>query len=449
MRHRTHGVHPSSPAPDTAATPLVAGLLRAGLTALAETDTAVLKLAEQELEQQRGRLNLVAASSPTLPAVQAAQALGLSAVTAEGYPGRRFHPGTESVDEIERLATGHAESLFGADHANVQPLSGSSANLALLYGLSEPGRPVLAMDLTHGGHLSHLARPASASRHLKAAYYRVADDGRLDLDDLRRQARAVRPNLIICGGSAYPRFLDFAAFRSIADEVGALLMADISHVSGLVAAGLHPSPVPHCDVVTTSTYKQLCGPRGGLILRGPASGVTAATVDRLVFPGFQGTADFGAIAAKAVAFAHARRPEFRTAMERVTRFARIFAEAFTSHGLALVGGGTDTHMVLVDLGSGDVTGRSVSDALERVGILANKNLVPNDPRPAHETSGLRIGTNHLAFLPIDDQDVRDLADAVAAAVADLRCGGTADRSPAWHRLGSLASALADAREPAL
>lgn len=423
------------------ATPLVTGLGRQGWNALAESDPDVVALAERELARRAGQLNLVAASSPTAPAVQAAQALGLGALTAEGYPGRRFHPGAEVVDEVERLAIDRAAGLFGADHANVQPLSGSAANTAMLLGLLDAGDTVLSMELSHGGHLSHAARPASATRHLAAAYYGVGADGALDLDHVRERALAVRPAVLVCGGSAYPRTLDFAALREVADEVGALVLADISHIGGLVAAGLHPSPVPHCDLVTTSTYKQLRGPRGGLVLRGESSRVPAGKIDRMVFPGFQGTPDFGAIAGKAVALGAASRPQFRTAMHRVVRFARLFAEEFVERGLRLVAGGTDTHMVLVDLSGGSATGRTVSEALERVGILANKNLVPHDPRPASETSGLRIGTNHLAFMAIDDRDVRELAGEIAALVTAMDLGRLPEQCPAWRRLGEFAAVL--------
>ncbi|TQF06813.1 serine hydroxymethyltransferase [Kitasatospora acidiphila] len=411
------------------------------LDALAASDPAILKLAERELARQRSHLNLVAASSPTSPEVLVTQALGLSALTAEGYPGRRYHPGTEVIDEVEQLAVERACALYGADHANVQPLSASMANLALLFGILRPGDAVLSMELSHGGHLSHASRPASSSKHLTADYYQLGPDGTLDLDRVREQVLALRPKVLICGGSAYPRTIDFAALRAIADEVDALVLGDISHISGLVAAGRHPSPFPHCDIVTTSTYKQLRGPHGGLILRAPGSRLSAAKLDKFVFPGFQGTPDFGMIAAKAVALGAAQRPEFGAAMDRVLRFAKLFAEAFLDRGVRLVGGGTDTHMVLVDLSGGAATGQTVSTALERVGILANKNLIPGDPRSAQETSGLRIGTNHLAFLHIGDREVGELAADIAELVACLTKGTAAEQCPSWPRLTEHASAL--------
>lgn len=435
-------------AADTAGTGrLLESLTRTGLSVLAGSDPSLRKLAERELSRQRAQLNLVAASSPPSPDVLAAQALGLSALTAEGYPGRRYHPGTEVIDAVERLAIERAKLLFGADHANVQPLSGSAANLAVLFGLLEPGDSVLSMELSHGGHLSHAARPASTTKHFGAAYYRLGADGTLDLDHVREQARAVRPAVLMCGGSAYPRTIDFPSFRAVADEVGALLIGDISHISGLVATGIHPTPFPYCDLVTTSTYKQLRGPHGGLVLRGPGSRVPGGKLGTWVFPGFQGTPDFGMVAAKAAALGNALRPAFAVAMERVARFAGLFADAFTARGLRLVTGGTDTHMVLVDLSDGSATGRTVSRVLEQIGILANKNLIPNDPRPASETSGLRIGTNHLAFMDVDDQDVSRLARGIADLVAELSRGGGADRHPgcpALHRLEEHAAAMVSA-----
>jgi glycine hydroxymethyltransferase len=387
----------------------------------AEPDLAALAAAE--IHRQRDELNLVAASSPTLPRALVMQALAFSAVTAEGYRGRRYHPGARVVDEVETAAKRRAELVFASPHANVQPLSGSAANLAVLHGLLDPGDRVLAMSLAHGGHLSHVSRAASSSKRIPAAYYGIEGDGRVDREALTAQAKVVRPRLIVCGGSALPRRLDLGVFASVAAEVGALLLADISHISGLVAAGVHPSPVPVCDLITTSTYKQLCGPRGGLVLLGARTPVTGRDVDRAVFPGLQGTPDFGTIAAKAVALGFAATPAFALAMRRVVRLARRFAAAFTDAGVPLIGGGTDTHMVLVDLRSSAVSGREVADVFERMGVLFNKNLVPGDPRSAEETSGIRLGTNDLAFRRASDDDMGALAVAVAEAVAALAARG--------------------------
>jgi glycine hydroxymethyltransferase len=394
----------------------------AALASLARRDPQLVQLGYAELSRQRRTLNLVAAASPTLPAVLAAQGLPFSAVTAEGYRRARYHPGTEVVDAVEQLARERAERLFGTPHANVQPLSGSAANLAVLYGVLDGAGPVLSLELRHGGHLSHGAAGASVAKRLATHHYRLAADGRVDLDRLASLVERVRPRLLICGGSAYPRRLELAAFRAVADRAGALLLADISHLSGLVAAGVHPSPVPYCDVVTTSTYKQLCGPRGGLVLQGAGSRIAARAIDRAVFPGLQGTPDFGSIAAKAVALGFAAGPAFAAAMRRVVRYARRFATGFVEYGLPVVSGGTDTHLVLVDLRGRGVSGRLVGDALEQVGVLVNKNLVPDDPRPPAETSGIRVGTNDLGFRPVTDDEVAALARATAALVAELAAG---------------------------
>jgi glycine hydroxymethyltransferase len=412
------------------------------LATLARRDPRVVQLAYAELRRQRRTLNLVAAASPTLPAALAAQGLLFSAVTAEGYGGARYHPGTEVVDAVERLARERAERLFGAPHANVQPLSGTAANLAVLYGVLAGDGPVLSLALSHGGHLSHGARGASVAKRFRVCHYHVDEAGRVDPDQLTAVVEQVRPELLICGGSAYPRRLDFPAFRAAADRVGALLLADISHISGLVAAGAHPSPVACCDVLTTSTYKQLCGPRGGLVLQGAGSRIAARTLDRAVFPGFQGTPDFGSIAAKAVALGFAAGPAFAAAMRRVVRYAHRFAAAFAGHGLPVVAGGTDTPRVLVDLRGRGVSGRLVGDALERAGVLVNKNLVPDDPRPPYETSGIRIGTNDLGFRPVTDAEVAALAGATAAVVAELAAGAPAGAGRPGRELAELAADLA-------
>jgi glycine hydroxymethyltransferase len=409
------------------------------LAALGGQYAEVLRLAGAELTRQRRTLNLVAASSPTLPAALIAQSLLFGSVTAEGYPGHRYHPGADVVDAVERLACERARHLFGADYANVQPMSGSAANLAVLYGVLDRDDTVLSLELDHGGHLSHVSSRSSIAKRVTGRHYVVDGSGHIDHDALTLLVKQLRPALVICGGSAYPRRLDFAAFRSAADEAGCLLMVDISHISGLVAAGVHPSPIAHADVVTTSTYKQLCGPRGGLLLAGAESRIPMRTLDWAVFPGFQGTPDFGAIAAKAVALSFAGRAEFAAAMGRVADYARLFAAAFLDRGVGLVSGGTDTHMVLVDLRAAAVSGRVVGDCLDRLGVLVNKNLVPDDPRPAGQTSGIRLGTNDLAFRPVWSSEVRALAGLVADVVADLATGAPAD----WVAEGRLGRAVAD------
>ncbi|MFE3171562.1 serine hydroxymethyltransferase [Amycolatopsis sp. NPDC059090] len=427
------------------AAPLEAGPAAAwqeGFAALAAADPTLVELARRQHAARRTRLNLVAAAGPTLSEVVAAQALGFGSVTAEGYPGRRYHPGAEQVDEVERLAVRRAEDLFGAQGANVQPLSGSAANLAVLSGLLKPGEPVLSLELSHGGHLSHVSGRANLSRWVESAHYHLTAAGEPDEDELLSLVREVRPRLLICGGSACPRKIDFAVFRRAADEAGALLMADISHISGLVAAGVHASPMPYCDVVSTSTYKQLCGPRGGLLLCGRRSPVTRAMLDRAVFPGLQGTPDFGAIAAKAVALRFAAGPVFAEAMHRATRYAGVLADALTASGVALVGGGTDTHLILADLRGAAATGAQVEDALRACGVLVNKNLVPDDPRQAGETSGIRLGTNELAFRALTDDQVAAFAAELAEVVARLRDGESPRECQAARRLKATAEGLA-------
>jgi glycine hydroxymethyltransferase len=427
-------------AADPAAMAAITGWYEQALAALARDDPGIVDLAAAELTRRRRYVNLVAASSPTLPAALAAQSLLFSSVTSEGYVGARYHPGAEVVDAVETLARQRAERLMRSPHANVQPSSGSAANLAVLYGVIDAGDTILSLDLVHGGHLSHGARVASISKHVPTSHYGVTDGGGVDPGMLADVVKECRPRVVICGGSAYPRAIDFTAFRAAADEVDALLLADISHVSGLVAARVHPSPVPLCDAVTTSTYKQLCGPRGGLVLLGEDSRLGASDLDRAVFPGFQGTCDFGTIAAKAVALGFASTDAFAAAMRRVTRFARAFADALEARGTTLVGGGTDTHMVLVDLRGTAVSGRVVADVLEHCGVLVNKNMVPGDERSPMQTSGVRLGTNDLGFRVLDDALVAALAAAVAAAVGDL-AGGVAPADVAGR--AELAGVAAD------
>lgn len=386
-----------------------------------------MRLASGELARQQTTLSLVASASPTLPPALLAQSLLFSSVTAEGYVGSRYHPGTDLVDQVEQLAIDRATELFGVPYVNVQPLSGSAANLAVLYGLVDQNQSVLAMDLAHGGHLTHVSRAASVSKRIEGHFYGLDERGFIDFDQVEQMAMTHRPGMIICGGSSYSREIDFERFRDIAERSGSLLLADISHISGLVAAGQHVSPVPYCDIITTSTYKQLCGPRGGLIMLGSSSRVTERRLRHAVFPGFQGTPDFGGIAAKAVAFGFALQPTFRQAMTRVRRFAAVLAAEFATAGLTVAANGTDTHMVLIDLRTlGDsVTGRVVSDALLSAGLMINKNLVPGDHRPPTETSGLRIGTNHLGFSAVDESTVRRLARAISVGVFDIAQSGAA------------------------
>jgi glycine hydroxymethyltransferase len=383
--------------------------LAAAAETVAAADPEVAALIREEAARREGTIDLIASESePTAP-VLAALGSAFAGKTAEGFPGRRYHRGTRHIDEVERLATARAVALFGAGHANVQPASGVNANLAVYRALLQPGDPVLSMQLAHGGHLSHGDRAS-----LTGAVYRFANYGvdprteQVDLDQVRDLARAHRPRLIVAGGSSYPRVLDYAAIAGIAREVEAAVLVDMAHIAGLVAAGVHPSPVPHADVVTFTTYKTMLGPHGGVIL---ARGDLARRIDRAVFPGTQGTPDFGHVAAKAVAFAVAATPAFRATQAAIVENARALAAALAADGDRIVAGGTDTHMVLVDLRARGLTGDVAEDRLESAGILANRNVIPFDPGTPDRPSGLRLGATAISQ--------RGLRAADAATVAGL------------------------------
>ncbi|MER7847123.1 serine hydroxymethyltransferase [Kitasatospora sp. NPDC096077] len=398
-----------------------------GAHRLAAADPLLADLLEREHTRQNETLAMVAASSSADPSVLACAGASISNVTTEGYPGARYHAGCELVDEVERLAVARARALFGARYANVQPHSGSTANQIVLCTLMKPGDTLLGMELSAGGHLTH-GSPASVSgRFFHAVGYGTDADGLLDYEQVAELARTHRPKVIVCGASAYPRTVDFARFRRIADEVGAFLLADISHIAGLVAAGLHPSPVDHAHATTTSTYKQLYGPRGGLILLGrdadlPLPGTRrtlAQAISHGTFPFLQGTPDLGAVAAKARAFDIAAQPEFRALAQRVVTGARELAEAFAGLGHTLVTGGTDNHMVLLDVGRRGLTGAIAESALAGCGIVVNRNRIPGDPHGPRITSGVRFGTNTLALRGMGPAELRRcaaLVDRVLTAV---------------------------------
>ncbi len=333
---------------------------------------------------------------------------------AEGYPGRRHYGGCEVVDEIEDLAISRAIDLFGAEHANVQPHSGTQANLAAYMALLEPGDRVLAMDLAQGGHLSHGYRVNQSGHIYRFAHYGVdRETGLLDYAAIARQAREFRPKLIVAGASAYSRVIDWKALREAADGVGAVLMVDMAHIAGLVAGGAHPSPVPYADVVTTTTHKTLRGPRGGMIL---CKEVHAKAIDRAVFPGTQGGPFMHAIAAKAVCLKEASSDAFKRYAEQIVTNARSLAAALLSHGLEVVSGGTDTHLMLIDLRPFDMTGAVAEDLLARVGITVNKNLLPYDPLPQQQTSGMRLGTPAITTRGMRAADMEDLAAIIVATL---------------------------------
>jgi glycine hydroxymethyltransferase len=401
-----------------------------GLERLRAGDPVLYELLAREHRRQGETLTMVAAASVADPAVLACQGSALLNTTTEGYPGARFHAGCGVVDQVERIAIERARHAFGARFANVQPHSGTSANQIVMFSLLRPGDTVLGLDLDAGGHLSHGARVSVSGVYFRAVAYGVDAEGRIDPAEVRRLALEHRPRLIVCGASAYPRTIDFAAFRRIADEAGAYLLADISHIAGLVAAGEHPSPVDHAHFTTTSTYKQLCGPRGGVVLMGrdhdaPAPdgrGTLSDLVQRAAFPFFQGTPDLAAVAAKASALARAASPEFRGLMRRITAGARVLAAELEARGYTLVSGGTDNHIVLVDLTARGLTGVVAERALEACGIVVNKNRIPGDRRSALVTSGVRFGTNSLAIRGMGPDEMprcAALVDRVLSAVRPL------------------------------
>jgi glycine hydroxymethyltransferase len=408
----------------------LAALLLAGADRLRLEDPELHRILEAEYHRQSVSLPMVASSSIVDPSVLACQGTTAVNVTAEGYPGRRYHAGCGHIDEIEQLAIDRAKDAFGASYANVQPHSASIANEIVLAALLRPGDTLLGMDLRQGGHLTHGAPASISGTYYRAHAYGVGADGLIDCDRVLDTARACRPKVIICGATAYPRLVDFERFRTIADAVGALLIADISHVAGLVIAGLHPSPIDHAHVTTTCTHKQLYGPRGGLILMGrdhdmavPGRKQTLAQLmQQSVFPFFQGAPAVNVIAAKARALAWCGSPGFKALTERIVADARALARAFERRGYHVISGGTDNHIVLLDLRNRRLTGITAQRALDAAAIVVNMNLVPGDPKPPSITSGLRLGTNSLAHRGMGAAEMdtcADLAERVLAAARNV------------------------------
>lgn len=406
---------------------------------LAEVDPEIAAVLDGELARQRGTLEMIASENFVPRAVLEAQGSVLTNKYAEGYPGRRYYGGCEQVDVAEELAIARAKALFGAEHANVQPHSGATANAAVLHALIKPGDKIMGLELAHGGHLTHGMKINFSGRLYEVAAYGVDPETfRVDMDMVRETALAERPDVIIGGWSAYPRQLDFAAFRSIADEVGAKLWVDMAHFAGLVAAGLHPSPVPHADVVSSTVHKTIGGPRSGFILSREEH---AKKIDSAVFPGQQGGPLMHVVAAKAVSFKIAGSSEFKERQERVLSGARIIAERLTAAdvreaGVDVLTGGTDVHLVLVDLRKSDLDGQQAEDLLHAVGITVNRNAVPFDPRPPRVTSGLRIGTPALATRGFGDAEFAEVAEIIAAA---LKGGQAADVAALRARVDKLAA----------
>ena len=374
---------------------------------LRQQDPMVWEAIEGERRRQQEGLEMIASENYTSPAVLAAQGSVLTNKYAEGYPGRRYYGGCEFVDQVERLAIERAKQLFGAEFANVQPHSGAQANMAVYFACLQPGDTILAMDLAHGGHLTHGMRLNFSGKLYRVVGYTVhPETERIDFDQVARLAREHRPKLIVAGASAYPRQIDFERFAEIARQVGALLMVDMAHIAGLVAARLHPDPVPMADFVTSTTHKTLRGPRSGFIL---CKGEWGQKINQAVFPGIQGGPLMHVIAAKAVAFGEALRPEFRQYARQIILNAQTLAEELLRAGFRLVTGGTDNHLILVDVTARGLTGKLAEKALERAGITVNKNLIPFDKRPPLDPSGLRLGTPALTTRGMKEGEMRQIA----------------------------------------
>jgi glycine hydroxymethyltransferase len=384
------------------------------MNALHKTDPDVEHAIQNEVRRQGAQLEMIASENFVSEAVLQAMGTVLTNKYAEGYPGKRYYGGCEFADVIENLARDRVKDLFGCDHANVQPHSGAQANMSVLVAALKPGDTIMGMDLSHGGHLSHGHPLNFSGLYFKIVPYGVRkDDERIDMDALRAKALETRPKMIICGASAYPRTIDFAGLKSIADEAGALLMADIAHIAGLVVTGLHPSPVPHADYVTTTTHKTLRGPRGGLAM---CKAAHAKDLDRAVFPGVQGGPLMHVIAAKAVAFKEALQPEFKTYQQKVVKNASVLAKTIGDEGFRIVSGGTDNHLVLIDVFSKGLTGKLAEKTLEHAGITVNKNTIPFDPNPPMTASGVRIGTPALTTRGMGTEEMEEIGRLIGKAL---------------------------------
>ncbi|MEE1136896.1 MAG: serine hydroxymethyltransferase [Acutalibacteraceae bacterium] len=371
---------------------------------------------QAELSRQRRNLELIASENIVSPAVMAAMGSVLTNKYAEGYPSKRYYGGCESVDVVETIAIERAKKLFGAEAANVQPHSGAQANMAAYAAILEPGDVVMGMNLAHGGHLTH-GSPVNASGKLyKFVPYGVNDNGFIDYDELEKNANEVKPRLIVAGASAYPRVIDFERIGKIAKSVGAYFMVDMAHIAGLVAAGLHPSPVPYADIVTTTTHKTLRGPRGGLIL---SKAELAPAINKAIFPGNQGGPLMHIIAAKAVCFGEALDPSFKVYQENIIKNAAALAKGLLSRGINLVSGGTDNHLMLVDLRSMGITGKELEHRLDEVYITANKNAIPNDPEKPFVTSGVRLGTAAVTSRGLNEEDMDKIAEFIYLCATDF------------------------------
>ncbi len=414
------------------------------LEEIRKVDVEVAAAIDAELMRQRNTIELIASENFTYPSVLEAQGSVLTNKYAEGYPSKRYYGGCECVDVVEDLARDRAKALFGAEHANVQPHSGSQANMAAYFAAVKPGDTVMALELSHGGHLT-MGSPASFSGQLyNAVHFTVNKETEvLDYGEIRDMALKNKPKMIIAGASAYPRTLDFAAFRSIADEVGAVLMTDIAHIAGLVAAGLHPSPVPYSDFVTSTTHKTLRGPRGGLIM---CKEEYAKAVDKVIFPGMQGGPLMHVIAAKAITFKMAMKPEFKVYQTQIIKNAQALAAVMVDEGFRLVAGGTDTHLFLVDLTSKDLTGKIAQESLDAIGITVNKNTIPFETQSPFVTSGIRVGTPSVTSRGMKEDEMaiigrsisrvlHNVGDAAVLAEVKTTVRDLCDAFPLYPELG--------------
>lgn len=384
---------------------------------LEKTDPEIAKAIKAELEREQNTIELIAAENFTSEAVLAAQGSVLTNKYAEGYPGKRYYGGCQYVDVAEDLARQRAKALFSAEHANVQPHSGAQANMAVYLTVLKPGAKIMGLDLAHGGHLTHGSPVNFSGQIYQAVSYKLNPETELlDYDAIRELAVAERPELIIAGASAYPRLIDFQAFRQIADEVGAVLMVDMAHIAGLVATGLHPNPVPYAEFVTSTTHKTLRGPRGGLVL---CRQEYAKKLDHTVFPGMQGGPLMHVIAAKAVAFKEAATPEFKQYQEQTLKNAKALAEALISFGFRLVSGGTDNHLMLVDLTNKGITGKEAEERLDQCGITVNKNAIPFDKQPPFITSGIRLGTPAVTTRGMKEPEMHLIAEMIAEILTHI------------------------------
>ena len=393
-------------------------MVKESLERIACYDKEVGEAMQAEFARQSRNLELIASENIVSEEVMMAMGSVLTNKYAEGYPGKRYYGGCECVDVVENIAIERAKKLFGCDYANVQPHSGAQANMAVFFAILNPGDTFMGMDLSNGGHLTHGSPVNMSGKYFKCVSYGVDKNGVIDYDDVRAKALEHHPKLIVAGASAYCRIIDFPKFREICDEVGAVLMVDMAHIAGLVAAGVHPSPFPYADVVTTTTHKTLRGPRGGMILANQAA-VDKFNFNKAIFPGIQGGPLMHVIAGKAVAFGEALKPEFKAYQEQVVRNAKALANALMARGQKIVSGGTDNHLMLLDLIGLDVTGKELQNRLDEVYITVNKNTVPGEPRSPFVTSGIRIGTPAVTTRGLKEADMEKLAELIDLAIRDF------------------------------